>query len=76
MKTLLLYLIACPVPSLFLNGCAAQSTLQSGAPSVSVARIAQRGLIACFEEGLKTSEGESVQCETSAVVYTPIPRIT
>ena len=31
--------------------------------------ILERGLIDCFEAGLETSEGEPVNCETSAVVY-------
>ncbi|QTA85446.1 YbhB/YbcL family Raf kinase inhibitor-like protein [Desulfonema magnum] len=32
-------------------------------------RIAEQGLINAFEEGLQTSEGEPVYCETSAIAY-------
>ncbi len=32
-------------------------------------RITEQGLLSVFEEGLQTSEGEPVYCETSAVAY-------
>lgn len=37
-------------------------------PSAS-ARIVERGIIKCFDYGLKTDEGDVLYCETSAAIY-------
>lgn len=53
---------------LLVGGCAQTIHLEP-VPYIG-ARIVERGVIECFEAGLTTSIGNSVQCETSAVVYT------
>jgi len=53
---------------LFLAGSCAFNRPEYKKPFVS-GQIVERGLINCFEKGLKTSEGKPVYCEASAVVY-------
>jgi len=38
-------------------------------PGVEVGEIIQRGLVDCFDAGLKTADGEPVYCEASAVAF-------
>ncbi len=40
-----------------------------GQSQFSYARIVERGVISCFDEGLQTSNGDMLFCETSAVAY-------
>ena len=52
---------------LILSGCGSSSLITN--PPLSTAQIIERGLIDVFEEGLNDSDGDTVNCEASAIVY-------
>lgn len=55
----------CCIALVFTDACA-QKTMVPG-PTV---HILERGLIDCFEKGVRSKKGKPLQCEASAVAYT------